>query len=174
MTIDPRALLQTLGGAARTPAPAGAAPVAQQGIDFAALLAKARAGQISSNAPVQAPETLEPRLSADQLSRLSAAADMAEARGISRGVFAIDGRMFTMDVGVRTITGEVRPGATNVLDGIDGVVTVADPGPAQTGVDAARTLLGPAHTLPANASLLRALESRDAHGQGDHPARLSA
>lgn len=104
-----------------------------QELDFAELLRQATAGRVRSERPVSAPSgavTGQP-LTADQLARLSEAADRAEAGGLTSALVLIDGRALTLDVGARRITGEVglaagqgASAATATLSGIDGVLAV--------------------------------------------------
>jgi hypothetical protein len=122
------------------------------GLDFAQLLSQARAGQIQSNIPVRAAQGSGVELSESQLARLGKAADLAEANGATRAAFIIDGKVVSMDVPTRTITGSIDATTTKVIDGIDAVVSVAEPGsrgPAAT--------ISPPLNPTTNLSLLNAL-----------------
>jgi hypothetical protein len=102
---------------------------------FAALLAGAKrlvtdggvqGGGLTSDRPVSMNSGVAGSLSLspDQQVRLSGAIDQAEAAGVSTALVLIDGMAMVVDVGARQITRTLgdEPG---VLDGIDGVVTVA-------------------------------------------------
>lgn len=93
------------------------------GVDFAALLAQARAGQTESQLPVSIDSQAGVELNDDQLRRLGQAADRAEAQGLSHAVVLLDGQALTVDVGARRVTGKVDPSKPAALAGIDGVVT---------------------------------------------------
>lgn len=162
MTTDAATLLRALSGASPgSPAGAAARSGAAPGVvSFAGLLEKARAGELSSGAPVTVARGAAVDLSEDQLRRLSIAADRAEAAGATRALVLIDGMALKLDVGVREVTGAVELGAGGALAGIDGVVRAPEAGggsAAPVGVPAA----GPAGL---NASLLRALAGRNDSG----------
>ena len=105
---------------------AGAAPAA--GLDFASLLRQAGAGDLSSGLGVTIAKGAGVQLSNEQLLKLAAAADRAEAQGATRALVLIDGRALKLDVAVRQITGEADLNTTGVLTGIDAVVSVPSPG----------------------------------------------
>ncbi len=167
MTIDANALLRTLGGTLSgaggsgkiSGAAGGAEAKATGGLDFANLLAKARAGEIHSGIKVSAARDAGLQLNDEQLTRLSAAADLAEANGIGRGLFLIDGKQVVMDVGTRQVLGEVTASQAGVVEGVDGVVSV--PTVAQGGSASAATIApGAGLAQMSNASLLNALAQR--------------
>lgn len=160
-------LLRALGGSRGGGAAGQAGPGAPS---FDQLLRSARSGSLSSGLPVKLAQGANVELSQEQLSRLAQAADLAESRGVSRGVFLIDGMAITMDVPVRTVTGRIPSDATSVVDSIDAVVSVPPaPGAGVPGSDAQSAGVAPASSasiLPppaslaggnANASLLRML-----------------
>jgi hypothetical protein len=124
-------LLRALGGSRgasnlqHANSPGHAAFAGPNAPSFDQLLRSARSGSLSSGLPVKLAPGASVELSQEQLTRLAQAADLAESRGVSRGVFLIDGMALTMDVPVRTITGRVDASPTGVLDGIDAVVNVA-------------------------------------------------
>jgi len=153
-------LLSALGGIIRprgvgsgdhTPNPGS---IDQEG-EFAAALAKAQSGDMATNAPVSIAKGLELKLSASQLSRLSGAADRAEAQGIGRAIVLMDGQALTLDVASRTITGLADLSATSV-HGAEAVITVAPE------TDQHAALLGPPSAgaaALANPSLLKSLST---------------
>lgn len=129
-------------------------------LDFAQLLQQARAGEISSGMQVRVAQGSGVELSSEQLSRLSAAADLAEAHGASRAAFVIDGKLVAMDVPTRMVTGAIDASSTGVVEGIDALVTVA-----AKDAKGAAGVVQPPHALgtqqPMNSSLLDALARRD-------------
>ena len=175
MSTGASELLRSLGAglrpagidaAGKTSGPARAG----SGAMFADLLASARAGEISSGAPVTIAKGAGVELSEDQLRRLSIAVDRAEASGATRALVMIDGMALRVDVGVRQVTGraELAPGAA--LSGIDGIVQAPDaeaglpvaagsgPGvPAVAGQSVPGSSSG---LLGLNPSLIRALSAR--------------
>lgn len=122
-------LLGALGSMFRPSAQAAATatPTGQSG-DFTDALARAEAGTLASNAPIQIAKGLDLKLSQSQLSRLSGVADRAEAMGAARAIVLIDGRALTLDVGTRTITGTADMNSTQVHSDADAVITVAPEG----------------------------------------------
>ena len=128
MTIDPSQLLRQLEPAVRpgfsSPTVAPARPgFADQ--SFQQLLTLASRGEIESGRQVQL--AFEPKESLDdgQLSRLSTAADRAEASGAKRAMMLIDGRGLVLDVEQRTIDAELSGGAeSRFAGGIDAAVYV--------------------------------------------------
>lgn len=128
-------------------------------IDFAQLLEQARAGEIASGLPVRVALGAGVELNNEQLGRLSAAADLAEAHGAARAAFMIDGQVVAMDVATRTVTGAITANETSVVQGIDAIVTVA----AKDAKGAAGVIEPPSafgSQQPMNASLLDALARR--------------
>jgi hypothetical protein len=145
--------------------PGNAAPRKGLGaLDFASLLQSAQSGQIASGREVTLSKNSGVNLSADQLHRLSAAADRAEAMGASRALVLMDGQALTLDVSSREVTGQIDPQSGGLLNGIDAVLGV----PPVAGHDASPGGLAAAPgALPlplpgsagANATLLRALSA---------------
>jgi hypothetical protein len=145
MSDPSAAMLRALGSGI---VPAGAerpAPALRERAHFGELLAKAQSGELSSGAPVRVMSGAGVKLTGSQLSRLSAAADQAEAAGAARALVLIDGMVLTMDVGVRTITGVADLSRTQVAGDVDAVITVA---PEDGAVAAA---------MPPSSSLLKML-----------------
>lgn len=110
MTVDPTHLLKQLEPAVR-PAYASAAtvratpPLEHQPFDE--LLARAGQGLVESGRVVSAAFGPAEELSREQLARLSAAADLAEAAGAKRALLLMDGRGLVLDVPDRTLSGEL-------------------------------------------------------------------
>lgn len=143
MGTDAGALLKSLGGA-RAAAARGAGSVrggggagAVEGTGgtappggFERLLAGARRGEGATGLAVANPRGAGVTLSAGQLQRLSAAADKAEAAGVTQALVLIDGQALRLDVQGRRVLGAADTAAA-VVTGIDGVVTV--PGEAEGG-----------------------------------------
>ncbi len=122
---------------------------------FQNILDKARAGSVASGVQVQATKESGITLTQDQVERLSAAADIAEANGAGRAVFLIDGQALRMDVGTRTVLGPVDMSTTGVMNDVDAIVTVAGAGQSATA-----QMLGLPPTAGMNASLRRTLAQR--------------
>lgn len=131
-------LLKMLGAGVRGPGQIaksghGLSSAELAGSSFGELLGKARSGSISSGLPVKVAPGVELPLNSEQLTRIAAAADRAEASGASRALVVIDGLQLRLDVGVRTITGYAQPGELGVLTGIDAIVHVPPAGGATGG-----------------------------------------
>lgn len=131
MTTTGADLLKLLGGLAAPGAvpSASGSPASTGGIDFASLLQRAASGEAASGRPVSIAKGAGVELTEDQLTRLAAAADKAEAQGATRALVMIDGRALTMDIAVRQVTGAADLGA-GVLTGIDAVLSVPGHDPA--------------------------------------------
>ncbi len=125
MTSERANLLSRLGGpfAQRS----AAAPAGQvensSSADFAQMLRKAQEGGLESGLRVEVSRSSGVELSEDQLTRLSAAADRAEAMGITRAVAFIDGQAVVLEVQTRTVSARFDP-SKDVLTGIDGVLGI--------------------------------------------------
>jgi hypothetical protein len=114
-----------------------------RGPDFAALLQKARAGQIRTDLPVTLAAGVKIDLSDAQLARIAGATDLAQSQGAARALVMIDGLAVKVDVATRQIMGlaDAKPGA--VITGIDAIVHVDSAGnttgaparPATPGLD---------------------------------------
>ncbi len=128
-------LLLALGAGISQGAPARA----QAGpLGFADMLAKARAGEYTTNLPVSVGDGAGLTLSPAQLDRLAVAADRAEAQGANRAVVLLDGRAFTLDVATRTITGSFDPTQANTLSGFDALITLDQTPGAAPGANTTR------------------------------------
>lgn len=137
----------------------GSARVDMQALDFEAMLKRVKAQGFHSGLGVTVAPEAGVQLSDEQLQRIAAAIDVAQAHGANRALVTIDGMNLLVDVGVRSITGKVdfQPGVP--VTGVDAVMRVPDPADATanaTGaVPTAPTL---ARSLPLNnPSLLAAL-----------------
>jgi hypothetical protein len=148
------ASLLGVGGAGRalgTPA----APARSAGaLDFARLLEQAQAAELESGRQVTVGRGVHVSLSDEQLARVAAAADRAEAAGAITAAVLIDGEALVMDVAARTITGRLDVGAGEAFYGVDTIVS------APPEVEA--PIAGPPAALHTNPSLLEALQKRSA------------
>lgn len=165
MTVDPSALLRMLGASPRT-ASLGLAPNGHEARasgdvqpgQFADLLAKARAGELSSNQPV----TLAPgaeasiRLTDDQLARIALAADEAEAKGLRAALVVLDDQQFILDVQSRTLS--AAPSDPSIVTGVDGVINLS-----ARGRPAPAPVLEPPASVISSASLARLLAETRGH-----------
>ncbi len=126
-----------------------------EGVDFQRLLERARAGDVSSGLPVTIARGADVQLSEDQLKKVAAAADLAQASGASRALVMIDGKALKLDVGVRSITGVADLASGKPVTGVDAVIQIP------SGEGAVPTISTPlASGSPnLNASLLKALGS---------------
>jgi hypothetical protein len=129
MVIDPIQLLKRLEPAVRpVAAPAGRtdanAPLEQQSFDE--LLSLVSHGRVHSGRAVRVADdaALSEPLTDEQVQRLAAAADRAEAAGARRAVMLIDGRGVVMDVPQRTISTELTSSDRSITR-IDAAVYVA-------------------------------------------------
>lgn len=145
--IDIIGLASLASGAARSLA-RGIAP---GNSSFADALGRAQTDLASSGLPVGLARGVDVELTSDQLQRLAAAADRAEAQGAQTAVVMIDGRALELDVTLRQITGEVSPDQ-GIRPEID-TFLFAPP--------AAETAAGPGSGNPSNTDLLRLLADRD-------------
>ena len=115
MTSDPTFLLRQLSPAVLPAAVAAGAPRPPiEGQAFDELLRQARAGAIASGRDLAVAYRPAEALTRGELDRLAAAADLAEASGAQRALLLLDGRGLLLDVGARTLTGELSGGAVNV------------------------------------------------------------
>lgn len=127
---------------------------------FDSLLEEARAGSATGLSPVKIGKGVGIELTADQLNRVAAATDMAEANGAQRAIVLVDGRALEVDVAQRTITGEATGKATASMPSADAVVSAPLSAAQLAEVQAAPTLLRPPSV---NINGLAAL----IHGTGD-------
>lgn len=160
-------LLGATGAASLIRPGASTGSQSSEGLDFMKLLEDAKAGKVAGGLPVKASKNSGLNLSAEQLQRLSAAADLAEAAGASRVLVMMDGMALRLDVGVREVTGAASMQPGEVLTGIDAIVQMPSgaggtgAGSAGNGTGSAPTLVpvaGSASGAPLSESLLKALE----------------
>jgi hypothetical protein len=152
-------LLRQLGSGVRpvspplgTPMGPAAQPGQLESAGFADLLAAAKSGGVQTGLNISIAPGAGVTLTPEQLARLSAAADRAQAQGVHEAMVMIDGQALKLDVFTRTITGKADLENGNVLSGFDGLMVIppADqPAPAAT--------VPPPSAPPANASLQKLL-----------------
>ncbi len=126
---------------------------------FDELLEQARAGSERGTAPVKVAKGLDLKLNDEQLARIGAAVDLAEAHGGGRVMVLVDGRALQVDVATRTILSEAAAGKTASMPGVDAVVSA----PADPNVTQSHGLTQPPAanaTNTPNASVRTLLESR--------------
>lgn len=113
------------GRGAGSDAPAGVNP---SSLDFEAMLRRVKAEGFQSGLGVSIAPEAGVELSDEQMQRVAAATDLAQAHGASRALVSIDGLNLVVDVNVRRIAAKVdlQPGLP--LTGIDAVVKVPDSG----------------------------------------------
>lgn len=129
MTTSPVDLLRKLGSGVRPDAgPSAAGAPAAGGIDFNALLQKVRSGEVSSGRPVTVSSEAGVELSQEQLSRLSIAADAAEASGAHTLLALVDGKALTVDIPSRSVTGGPATLAGRVATDFDAFIEVPEAG----------------------------------------------
>jgi len=135
--------LRALSSSARTNARERTAPIDLPfagDTSFIDTLAKAKEGLISSGSTIKIAKGAEVSLTPDQLKRVSAAADLAEANGAGRALILIDGQALKLDVPTRTIIGAAEGSSTAVMPDIDSVISAASTGTVDK---AAAAPLGP-------------------------------
>lgn len=126
MTVPASDMLRKLGSTTG-PGPIKAAldRTAATADGFADLLRRAGAGELDTGRGVTIDRGVGLSLSPEQLSRVSRAADHAEAQGFAHAAVLLDGRVLMLDVTGRRITSVLDPGQPGALAGIDGVVNAA-------------------------------------------------
>jgi hypothetical protein len=130
---------------AMTPSRAGALP-------FSQLLEQAKAGAMDSGRPVTLGQGVHADLTEDQMKRVAAALDRAEAAGAAVAVVLVDGAALTVDVLKREVTAAAQASPQQVLTGIDAVVLAAEPRNETTAASGA-----PERSMTLNGSLARLL-----------------
>ncbi|MEM0983810.1 MAG: hypothetical protein AAGI17_07665 [Planctomycetota bacterium] len=121
--IDPLSLLGALGSTVRL----GGSSKPEQSIEtlgFDELLSKARSGKIDPSLPVSVDPALGVEFSQDQLTKLAAAVDKAQASGAERAAVLIDGDAFELDVAKRQIIGRLKDAAGGLSVGIDALIQI--------------------------------------------------
>ncbi len=127
MAINASHLLKLLEPAVRpgqpsVPQPASRLPLESQSFDQ--LLALASTGALQSGRQIELAFEPDPPLDAQQLERLAAAADQAEAAGATQALMLIDGRGFMLDVQSRTLMAELSGDPATRVMRIDAAVFV--------------------------------------------------
>lgn len=120
MTGTPLDLMSLVGLGTRLLGRGGGAKAPAAG--FAEALDGARAGSLGSGRVVVSGPELGVDLSADQLARLSHAADMAEAQGATTAAVLMDGMVIRLDVASRTAL-ESAPAESAVMADVDAVLS---------------------------------------------------
>lgn len=129
MTTSPVDLLRKLGSGVRPDASSGSASAqGAGGIDFGALLERVRSGEVASGRPVTVSSEAGVELSQEQLSRLSIAADAAEATGAHTLLALVDGKALTIDVPTRSVTGGPAALSGRVATDFDAFIIVPEAG----------------------------------------------
>ena len=127
MTSDSAFLLKQLEPVVR-PAYAGGSPAPAAPFDsrsFDELLALARQGRVESGRALSVSFDGAADLSDAQHTRLSAAADLAEASGAQRALLLLDGRGLVLEVATRTLSAELSGEASSRLVNLEAAVYVA-------------------------------------------------
>ncbi len=133
MAADSAHLLRRLEPAVRpafaTPPPPQHPQPPLEGQSFNELLALAQQGSVRSGRAVHWGGAVDPARPIDeqQLTRLSAAADVAEAAGARRALMLIDGRGVVLDVANRTLVAELADDGAARAVKVDAAVNVPDP-----------------------------------------------
>lgn len=128
MAIDPGQLLKRLEPPVRQVGSRIAAPNAPfESRGFDDLLQLVSSGKLRSDRPMNIEAATRGPLSGQQVERLAAAADRAEAAGARNAVMVMDGRAFTVDILNRAVTSELSALHTAPITGIDAAVYVARP-----------------------------------------------
>jgi hypothetical protein len=130
MTMDSARMLKRLEPAVRPRGAAGAAPPGApraplESQRFDELLALVSTGSVNSGRAVQVKCAIDKPLDEQQMSRLAAAADLAEASGANRAVLLIDGRGLILDVPARALTQELTAASDALVVPLDAAVYVA-------------------------------------------------
>jgi hypothetical protein len=173
MNTDATNLLKSLASGVRTNA--AASPLANatgltgqlESGQFADLLRRAQSGELTSSRPVSIGRDAKVNLSADQLAKISLAADKAEVAGVRSALVLIDGQAVTLDVGSRTVTGKADLGS-GVMAGIDGFINLSPSAVSAGSEPAALGLPSLASGRGLGASLAKLLADREGKsGQSD-------
>jgi hypothetical protein len=150
--------LVRVGAGLLSPAKSGA-PAPTPDRSFADLLRKAEQGQLSSGREVTVGKGVELTLAREQMARLAAAADRAEASGAVNALVLMDGVALRLDVQNRTIVSKSPATPGQVMTGVDAVISLDEPENAPSFVPPILPYPGGSGAL--NPSLARAVPSRD-------------
>jgi hypothetical protein len=170
MTGTATDLLRQLGSGVRPLGPSGPArpstikPGELETAGFADLLAAAKDDGVQTGLNISIAPGADVRLTPEQLARLSAAADRAQAAGVHEALVMIDGQALKLDVFTRTITGKAELGDGNVLSGFDGLMVI----PATDAVPAAAAKPVPPPATTGNASVQKLLAKAPPRAPADN------
>lgn len=146
-------LLRMLGSGV-VPTDRAPSPTDARSLDFAALLDKARGGEIRSGLTVSVDPDLNLTLAQEKIEMLSQIADAAQAQGMDR-VLVLDGaEKLVLDVERRVVSDRIPSFDGELMTGFDAVVQLS--GSGQTSGDAA---VVEAETPLSGDRLLRLLKS---------------
>jgi hypothetical protein len=160
MTGTPLDLISLIrvGAGLLSPSKAKVPPASPDG-SFAHLLRKAEQGELASGREVTVGKGVDLKLAKEQVSRLSAAADRAEASGAMNVMVLMDGMALKLDVQNRTIIAKADAAPGQVMTGVDAVVSLDQGENAPSFVPP--TLPYPGGSGAMNPSLAKAIASRN-------------
>ena len=168
MTVDASQLLRQLEPAVRpgaAPARLGKPQTTLENQSFNELLSLASKGSIESGRQVNCDCDVNEPLDSEQIDRLSAAADRAEATGSQKVLMLMDGRGFVMDIALRTVEAELSvEQQASIFKNIDTAVYVPAEG------EQPQSILGPPGNRIAPPGVLQQLEQTQ---QPPHPQQPS-
>ena len=156
MTVDASQLLRQLEPAVRpgtAPARLGKPQATLESQSFNELLSLASKGSVHSGRQVDCSCDVNEPLESDQIDRLSAAADRAEASGAQKALMLIDGRGFIMNVAQRSIEAELSvEHQTSIFKNVDTAIYVPAEG------ETPQSILGPPGNRIAPPGVLQQLQ----------------
>jgi hypothetical protein len=125
---------------------------------FASLLQQAREGTLRTGEDVTIDPESGVKLSADDLARITMAADKAEAAGVRTAMVLVGDQRLLLDVASRAILGPASIGS-EVTSGVDGVIDLRTQGAGQVALQGATSTaaLAPGAGIAAHPGVLRAL-----------------
>jgi len=131
-TAQGATLLTRLGSGVLPPGIDHASTNPAEATSFASLLNRARKGGVSSGREVSLANSLRDnpnvKLSAEDIGKLSAAADILEAAGSIRAMVVLNGTPYELDVGGRTITSILDTNNSQIISGIDAFIDLDNAG----------------------------------------------
>lgn len=127
MMATPGDLLRLLGSgvSATGDRPPVSKPIEESA--FKDLLDKAAQGHVPSGIEARLGQGVNATFTPEQMERLTAAGDKAEAAGASRAMILMDGLAVTMDVPTRTVTQVVKASSLGVVGDVDAVIGASAP-----------------------------------------------
>lgn len=150
-------LLESLGGGVR-PFDDSAGQIPSRSEGFSAMLNGALPGKSDSNLPVRFAPSVSGMFEQDQQLEISRGVDRAAAAGVEYALILHDQRTLRIDVRNRVVLDAYPTTNSDVIDGIDGFVSVqAD---QSTSESAPRTPVATPARVVRNASLVHALAGR--------------